>query len=121
MQPEMTFDYGSETPAPLYTSPSFLLSCIGLRSGRVKLFNFRARLSDLSQRAEAIPQHRPKQHVVCLHHFDRPMKLHRQLDGRNLASLGLLNETPGRHFKLTERGAVLRTDAPGSLRYMAIW
>ena len=79
MQPEMTFDYGSETPAPLYTSPSFLLSCIGLRSGRVKLFNFRARLSDLSQRAEAIPQHRPKQHVVCLHHFDRPMKLNRSV------------------------------------------
>jgi hypothetical protein len=39
---------------------------------------------------------------------------------RALASLGLLNETPGRHFKLTERGAVLRTDAPGSLRYMAM-
>ena len=83
MPPEMTFDYGSETPAPLYTSPSYLLSCIRLRSGRVKLFNFRARLFDLSQRAEAIPQHRPKQHVVCLHHFDRPMKLYRHLDGRN--------------------------------------
>jgi O-methyltransferase domain/Dimerisation domain len=39
---------------------------------------------------------------------------------RALASLGLLNETPGRHFNLTERGSVLRTDAPGSLRYMAM-
>ena len=39
---------------------------------------------------------------------------------RALASLGLLNETPGRQFNLTERGAVLRTDAPGSLRYMAM-
>ena len=39
---------------------------------------------------------------------------------RALASLGLLNERPGRHFNLTERGAVLRTDAPGSLRYMAM-
>jgi hypothetical protein len=39
---------------------------------------------------------------------------------RALASLGLLNETPGRRFSLTERGAVLRSDAPGSLRYMAM-
>jgi hypothetical protein len=39
---------------------------------------------------------------------------------RALASLGLLNETPGRQFNLTERGAVLRTDAPGSLRYKAM-
>jgi hypothetical protein len=47
-----------------------------------------------------------------------PTLLYRLL--RALASLGLLNETPGRHFNLTERGAVLRTDAPGSLRYMAM-
>jgi hypothetical protein len=47
-----------------------------------------------------------------------PRLLYRLL--RALASLGLLNETPGRHFNLTERGAVLRTDAPGSLRYMAM-
>ena len=46
-----------------------------------------------------------------------PRLLYRLL--RALASLGLLNEMPGRHFNLTERGAVLRTDAPGSLRYMA--
>src|SRR4029077_13507801 len=39
---------------------------------------------------------------------------------RALASLGLWNETPGRQFNLTERGAVLRTDAPGSLRYKAM-
>jgi O-methyltransferase domain len=39
---------------------------------------------------------------------------------RALASLGLLNEMPGRRFNLTDRGAVLRTDAPGSLRYMAM-
>ena len=79
----MTFDYSSETPAPLYTSPSYLLSCVRHRSGQVKLFNFRARLFDLRQNAEAIPQHRPKQHVVCLHHFARPMKLERHLDGRD--------------------------------------
>lgn len=79
----MTFDYCSETPAPLYNSPPYLLSCVRHRSGQVKLFNFRARLFDLRQNAEAIPQHRPKQHVVCLHHFDRTMKLERHLDGRN--------------------------------------
>jgi AraC family transcriptional regulator len=79
----MTFDYGSETPAPLYTAPSYLLSYVRHRSGQVKLFNFRARLFELRQNAEAIPQHRPMQHVVCLHHFDRPMKLERHLDGRN--------------------------------------
>ena len=47
-----------------------------------------------------------------------PTLLYRLL--RALASLGLLNETSGRHFNLTERGAILRTDAPGSLRYMAM-
>src|ERR1700730_17259777 len=31
---------------------------------------------------------------------------------RALASLGLLNEMPGHHFNLTERGAVLRTMRP---------
>ena len=39
---------------------------------------------------------------------------------RALASIGLLNETTGRRFSLIERGALLRTDAPGSLRYMAM-
>jgi hypothetical protein len=39
---------------------------------------------------------------------------------RALSSLSLLKESPGRHFNLTEHGAVLRTDAPGSLRYMAM-
>ena len=47
-----------------------------------------------------------------------PTLLYRLL--RALASLGLLNEMSGRHFNLTERGAVLRTDAPDSLRYMAM-
>jgi O-methyltransferase domain/Dimerisation domain len=39
---------------------------------------------------------------------------------RALASLGLLNEGPERAFSLTDRGAVLHSDAPGSLRYMAM-
>jgi O-methyltransferase domain/Dimerisation domain len=47
-----------------------------------------------------------------------PTLLYRLL--RALASIGLLNESPGRQFNLTERGALLRTDAPGSLRYMAM-
>jgi O-methyltransferase domain/Dimerisation domain len=47
-----------------------------------------------------------------------PTLLYRLL--RALASLGLLNERPGQHFNLTERSAVLRSDAPGSLRYMAM-
>lgn len=47
-----------------------------------------------------------------------PRLLYRLL--RALASLGLLNETAGEHFTLTERGAVLRSDASGSLRYMAM-
>jgi Dimerisation domain len=49
--------------------------------------------------------------------LDAPL-LYRLL--RALASLGLLNETLGRHFSLTERGALLYTDAPGSLRYIAL-
>jgi methyltransferase family protein len=47
-----------------------------------------------------------------------PMLLYRLL--RALASLGLLNEAKGKHFSLTERGRVMRSDAPGSLRYMAM-
>jgi hypothetical protein len=47
-----------------------------------------------------------------------PTLLYRLL--RALASIGLLNESPGRQFNLTERGALLRTDAPGSLRCMAM-
>ena len=49
---------------------------------KVKLFSFRVKLSDLWQYADAIPQHRPKRYVVCLHHFDHPMKFERNLDGR---------------------------------------
>lgn len=39
---------------------------------------------------------------------------------RALSSLGLLEETGDRHFTLTESGNTLRTDVPGSLRYMAM-
>ena len=39
---------------------------------------------------------------------------------RALASLGVLRETPERGFILTERGALLRTDVAGSLRYLAM-
>jgi AraC family transcriptional regulator len=70
----MTFDYGSEC------NPH-LLSCVQLRSGQVKLFNLLLKL-DQWENADAIPLIRPKQHVVCLHHFDRPMKFDRNLDGR---------------------------------------
>jgi hypothetical protein len=70
---KMTFDYSSETPPRQFVPPPSLLSWVRLRSGQVKLFNFRVRLSDLWQYADSIPQHRPKQHVVCLHHFDQPM------------------------------------------------
>ena len=79
----MTFDYGSETPSPEFVVPRSLLSCVKLRGGQVKLFNFQAKLFDVRQVWDAILQHRPKQHVVCLHHFDRPMKIERHLDGRN--------------------------------------
>ena len=78
----MTFDYSSETPPREFVPPPSLLSSVRLRGGQVKLFNFRAKLSNLWQYADAMPQHRPKQHVVCLHHFDRPMKFDRNLDGR---------------------------------------
>ena len=79
---KMTFDYSSETPPRQFVPPPSLLSWVRLRSGQVKLFNFRVRLSNLWQYADAIPQHRPRQHVVCLHHFDHPMKFERNLDGR---------------------------------------
>ena len=39
---------------------------------------------------------------------------------RMLASLGVFKESPPRHFALTPVGELLKTDAPGSLRYMAM-
>ena len=39
---------------------------------------------------------------------------------RMLASFGVFKEAPPRHFALTPVGELLKTDAPGSLRYMAM-
>ena len=39
---------------------------------------------------------------------------------RLLASLGVFRESPPRHFALTPVGELLKTDAPASLRYMAM-
>jgi hypothetical protein len=39
---------------------------------------------------------------------------------RMLASFGVFKEEPPRHFALTPVGALLKTGAPGSLRYMAM-
>ena len=72
-------DYGS-TVSPYQVA---WFSSMGLRNGQVKLLNFRASLLDVRQSADAIPLHRPKQHVVCLHHFDRPVNFELSLDGRN--------------------------------------
>ena len=80
-----SFDYDSESIPPEFECvPSpLVLSSIRLRSGQVKLFNLRLRL-DLWQSADGIRSPlRPKQHVVCLHHFRRPMKFYRNLDGRS--------------------------------------
>jgi AraC family transcriptional regulator len=68
----MTLDYGAEHP----------VSCIRLRSGQVKLLNLQAELSKVRQHSYALTQHRPQQHVVCLHHFDQTIKFDRNLDGR---------------------------------------
>src|SRR6516225_9096815 len=77
----MTFDYGLYTACEV-VRPPVLLSSAQLQSGQVKLLNLRTGVFDLWQNADAIPQHRPKQHVVCLHHFDQPMNFDRDLDGR---------------------------------------
>jgi hypothetical protein len=39
---------------------------------------------------------------------------------RMLASLGVFKEGPSRQFALTSVGEVLKTDTPGSLRYIAM-
>jgi hypothetical protein len=102
----MTLDYGSAVSQYQLVAPPSLLSSFRLRTGQVKLLNFQAKLSDLRQSADAIPIHRPKQHVVCLHHFDRPMKLERNLDGRN-------------RREMTGKGdvAFLPAGAPAMLRF----
>jgi AraC family transcriptional regulator len=101
----MTFDYGSETPPREFVNPPTLLKSIGLPRGQVKLLNFRAKLSDVWQCADALPLHHPKQHVVCLHHFKEPMKFDRSLDGRT-------------RREITAEGdiAFLPADAPTMLR-----
>ena len=101
----MTFDYGSETPAHKFVSLPSLLSCVRFRSGQVKLLNFRVELLNMRQIADAIPQHRPKQHVICLHHFDQPVTFERNLDGRT-------------RRETTAKGdiAFLPADAPTMLR-----
>ncbi|HEY7212299.1 MAG TPA: methyltransferase [Bryobacteraceae bacterium] len=48
----------------------------------------------------------------------QPAALYRVM--RMLASVGAFEETSGKCFRLTEAGALLRTDAPGSFRYLAI-
>ena len=102
----MTLDYGSTVSPYQLVAPPSLLSSVGLRNGQVKLLNFQARLFDVRQSADAIPLHRPKQHVLCLHHSDRPMKLERNLDGRNR------RETTGKGDI-----AFLPADAPAMLRF----
>ncbi|PWT82328.1 MAG: hypothetical protein C5B58_08450 [Acidobacteria bacterium] len=79
----MTFDYGAETPPTEFVNPPTLLRCIGLPAGQVKLLNFQAKLSDIWRCADALPLHHPKQHVLCLHHFNESMKFDRSLDGRS--------------------------------------
>jgi hypothetical protein len=39
---------------------------------------------------------------------------------RMLASFGVFKEAPSRHFALTPVGELLKTDAPGSIRYLAV-
>ena len=102
----MTLDYGSAVSPYQVAAPQSWFSCVGLQNGQVKLLNFRARLLDLRPSAEAIPLHRPKQHVVCLHYFDRPMKLERSLDGRNRRENSAKGDI-----------AFLPADAPAMLRF----
>jgi len=79
---------------------------VGLRNGQVKLLNFRARLLDVRPMANAVPLHRSKQHLVCLHHFDRPIRLERNLDGRNRRENSIKGDI-----------AFVPADAPGMLRF----
>ena len=79
--PKRGHQEGGVEPMQLISAPASMLSCVQLRSGQVKLLNLQLKLNQW-QNPDAIPQLRPKQHVVCLHHFDRPMKFDRNLDGR---------------------------------------
>jgi AraC family transcriptional regulator len=79
--PKRGHQEGGVEPMQLISAAPSMLSCVQLRSGHVKLLNLRLKLNQW-QNPNAIPQLRPKQHVVCLHHFDRPMKFDRNLDGR---------------------------------------
>ncbi|MBV8216517.1 MAG: helix-turn-helix transcriptional regulator [Verrucomicrobia bacterium] len=101
----MTLDYASSVSPYQVATPDSWFSWVELRNSQVKLLNFRARLRDLRPSADAIPLHRPKQHVICLHHFEQPLKLERNLDGRN-------------RRETTAKGdiAFLPADAPNMLR-----
>jgi hypothetical protein len=100
----MTLDYGSAVYPYQVAEPYSWFRCVGLRNGQVKLLNFRATLLELRPRADAIPVHRPKQHIVCLHHFDRPIE--RSLDGRNRRENSVKGDI-----------AFLPADAPAKFRF----
>ena len=102
----MTLDYGSAISPYQVAAPHSRSSCVGLRNGQVKLLSFQARLFEVRQEADAIPLHRRKQHVICLHHFDRPMRLERSLDGRNRRETSAKGDI-----------AFLPADAPSMLRF----
>jgi len=104
----MTFDYGSETPPREFVSPPSLLSYIRLRNGQVKLLTFRTKVFNVRQFLQAMPLHRPKQHLICLHHFEQPLKFERNLDGR-------------RRREITAKGdiAFQPADAPAMLHLTA--
>jgi len=101
----MTFDYGAETLPSEFANPPTLVRCIRLPAGQVKLLNFQAKLSDIWQCADALPLHQPKQHVVCLHHFNESMKFDRSLDGRTRREITSVGDV-----------AFLPANAPTSLR-----
>jgi hypothetical protein len=77
----MTVDYSSEGRMREFGPPLSLASCVQLRGGQAKLFHLRVNLLHLREMAYAMPQHRPKQHVVCVHH-KRPADPIRSASGR---------------------------------------
>src|SRR6266403_1111498 len=107
---------GSEYGQPefKFVPSASLLSCVRLRSGQVKLFNLRVRLN-LWQNAYSIPQHRPKQHVVCLHHFHRPMT--RNGSCRSVTSFSSPAIWQSSHYRM---GSVVRSTSYQHFRHQTL-
>ncbi len=111
---EMTENSASGTTAPVAPPPSAGLLQLLFSRHITYCVSALARLGVADHMNESPVDVEALAHKVAA----QPAALYRVM--RMLAGVGVFEETSNRKFRLTEMGALLRTDAPGSFRYLAI-